>query len=131
VKNYPLIRKTWEHILAHPEEHDQHTWGLATACGTTMCFAGQAVVLNGDEPIWEVFPPDTIMNSSRSDEQQMVSVRLKKDGSRYAVSDAAAIVLGLDADEAERLFMDCTNIEEVSEVVNEYLAEEANDASVE
>jgi hypothetical protein len=43
--NVPLLRKTLEHIEAHPEEWDQAHW----RCGTVMCFAGTACHLDGGE----------------------------------------------------------------------------------
>lgn len=39
--NIPLLRKTLEHIEAHPEEWKQETW----RCATGMCFAGWAVTI--------------------------------------------------------------------------------------
>jgi hypothetical protein len=43
--NVPLLRKTLEHIEAHPQEWDQAHWH----CGTGMCFAGTACDLDGGE----------------------------------------------------------------------------------
>lgn len=51
--NVPLMLKVLEHITAHPDEHDQHTWATrAPHCGTTYCFAGWAVVLTGHDVKW-------------------------------------------------------------------------------
>lgn len=41
--NVPLLRKTLEHIEAHPREWNQKTW----RCETGFCFAGWAVELTG------------------------------------------------------------------------------------
>jgi hypothetical protein len=120
VKNYPLLRKTLEHIEAHPEEHDQGTWGLETQCGTTMCFAGQAVVLDGLSPIW------TNLIQGPADERQMISV-VMKDGTLHSVYDGAQRILGLSNGEAEALFMDCMTLEDVRVLVAELLAEEGAD----
>lgn len=52
----PLLRKTLEHITAHPEEHQQGVWGarfLMTACGTAFCLAGHAVQFAGHEIEWD------------------------------------------------------------------------------
>lgn len=52
----PLLRKTLEHITAHPEEHQQGVWGerfLDTACGTAFCLAGHAVQFAGHEIEWD------------------------------------------------------------------------------
>jgi hypothetical protein len=43
--NVPLLRKTLEHIEAHPQEWYQNTW----RCDTAMCFAGTACHLDGGE----------------------------------------------------------------------------------
>lgn len=63
--NLPLLRKVLDHIDAHPEEHDQVTWGFeyrwpsaqflieehlrAGKCGTAMCIAGWAVSLGAPQ----------------------------------------------------------------------------------
>ncbi len=41
--NVPLLRKTLDHIKAHPNELRQEFW----RCDTGMCFAGWAVTLAG------------------------------------------------------------------------------------
>lgn len=50
--NVPLLRKSLEHIDAHPEEHDQRHWAQRTPCGTKLCLAGTAVVLSGYDIRW-------------------------------------------------------------------------------
>jgi len=38
-----------DHIITHPELHDQSLWlGKATECGTVACFAGRVVLQAGD-----------------------------------------------------------------------------------
>ncbi len=113
MKNYPLLRKTWEHIEAHPEEHDQDHWGRTTPCGTTMCFAGQAVVLGGLKPIWETVDGAEEMTGAEFE-----------NGIQLHVWDAAEKILGLSPGESDRLFMDCNNLEDVRQVIGEYLDEE-------
>lgn len=53
----PLMIKTLAHIRNNPELFDMSTWGESAGegqqCGTTACFAGHAVVLNGDVPLWQ------------------------------------------------------------------------------
>lgn len=57
--NVPLLRKTLEHITAHPEEHSQAAWAQrsyrdqGTLCGTTYCLAGHAVQFAGYDIDWE------------------------------------------------------------------------------
>jgi hypothetical protein len=51
--NVELLRKTLEHITAHPEEHDQTQWAVKTdGCGTAYCLAGHAVQLAGHTIRW-------------------------------------------------------------------------------
>lgn len=51
--NVPLLRKTLEHITAHPTEWNQEYWGRTfnnerdEVCGTAYCLAGHAVVMTG------------------------------------------------------------------------------------
>jgi hypothetical protein len=42
-KNWPLLWKVYDHIVAHPEEWNQSFYANRTSCGTTFCFAGHAV----------------------------------------------------------------------------------------
>ncbi len=47
--NVPLLRKTLEHITAHPEEHDQGSWArYSPSCGTKGCLAYHAASMEGD-----------------------------------------------------------------------------------
>lgn len=43
--NTELMIKVRDHIVAHPEQHDQATWAEKTECGTTACVAGWALIL--------------------------------------------------------------------------------------
>ena len=64
----PRSRKALEHLLAHPEEHNQQNFGRRTWCKTTMCIAGTVILqdavaaeqvsweeLNGDDGVWFQF----------------------------------------------------------------------------
>lgn len=47
-----LLSKVFDHITAHPDEHNQAEWAVltnASSCGTAMCIAGHAVVMAGHE----------------------------------------------------------------------------------
>lgn len=120
MKNYPLLRKTMEHIEAHPEEHDQRYWGLQTPCGTTMCFAGHAVVLAGLTPVWN--KDDRYFLA----EGEMIAA-IDEEGTRWSVQVGAARALGLGPDEADELFQECGDLNAVRRVVGAYLAEEGAD----
>lgn len=52
--NMELLKKVRDHIVAHPEEHNQGTWGEKVGCGTVACAAGWTVLL-GDERVRKVF----------------------------------------------------------------------------
>jgi len=52
--NQELAKKVLDHILAHPEEHDQSTWGIKAECGTVACIAGWTCILAGQEE-WQRF----------------------------------------------------------------------------
>jgi hypothetical protein len=114
MKNYPLLRKTMEHIEAHPEEHDQDYWGLMTACGTVMCFAGHAAVFDGATPIWAQTPSDRY--------PEMDAVR-GVDGP-VRVEQYAGRALGLTEKEADDLFWGADDIDDVRKIVAKFLAEE-------
>lgn len=44
-RNVELLEKTITFIADHPEQHEQDVW--ISECGTTACFAGWALRLNG------------------------------------------------------------------------------------
>lgn len=47
-----FARKVLDHLVAHPEEHNQNSFGsYAPGCGTTMCIAGTACVMDPDTKI--------------------------------------------------------------------------------
>ncbi|AER47527.1 hypothetical protein CL96_gp101 [Mycobacterium phage Firecracker] len=85
----------------HPDNHDQDTWGYRgdTECGTTMCIAGTACVVD----------PNTEVRWLGLSMHNMVQVR----GARTttAIEIRAADLLGLDEEQAARLFFDANNKE--------------------
>lgn len=99
--NIPLLRKVMDHITAHPEEHDQTTWGQRRHCGTTFCVAGWAVQFAGHEIVW---PSD--------DEAEFV-----EDG--QAIADVAETALGLTPWQAEQLFHQSFGLPQVWDAVEE------------
>jgi hypothetical protein len=50
--NAELAYKVLDHIDAYPEQWDQGTYIGKVECGTVACFAGWAVLLSGDEPVF-------------------------------------------------------------------------------
>lgn len=94
--NVPLLRKTLEHITAHPEEHSQAAWAekdQRTLCGTTYCLAGHAVQFAGYEIDWEtpIYSADCVVGGE--------SIEL-----------AAQRELGLTDPQARRMFNFRTNL---------------------
>lgn len=49
-ESIPVVRKAWEHIVAHPEEHDQMVIFRRTPgeCGSAACLAGWISYFSGD-----------------------------------------------------------------------------------
>jgi hypothetical protein len=58
IRGKELAAKVLEHVIRHPERHNQKTWvdnreqanPSVSDCGTTACLAGWAVLLNADDP---------------------------------------------------------------------------------
>ena len=50
--NVDLMLAVREQITSHPETHYQGDWARRTECGTTLCIAGWACVLSGQELRW-------------------------------------------------------------------------------
>lgn len=93
--NIYLLEKTLTYIQSHPEEHEQSDWGRVTPCGTTMCFAGHAAELAGEEVAWE----KNLLGYG-------YTYRMK-DG--RDIQDRAAELLGLNKDEEYYLFINSSN----------------------
>jgi hypothetical protein len=105
-----VLRKTLEHVLAHPAGYDQSTWGrrdVDGACGTTHCVAGHvAVTVVGATPVW----------SGRSIE----GVIDPATGRRVDVPWFAAARVGLDVGRASRLFYGGASLRRVVELAYLY-----------
>lgn len=94
-----------DHVLAHPESHDQGVWITQTpACGTTACLAGWTCRLAGD--MLHVLPPE----QAESDEFDYVLV----DGVVRTIPERAAELLGLEYHIAVPIFMSATEDEAVA-----------------
>lgn len=95
--NAPLLLKTLHHIEAHPEEWVQETWH----CGTTACYAGHAVIIDGGE--W--YPHGSALLIARDDDPAE-DVWHDPCGSTSVIQVAhrARHILGLTHEQAVRLF---------------------------
>lgn len=107
---------TW--ALDHPREHDQRTWGTRTACGTTVCIAGRAIITYAPEGAWG-WTDDGGWNSY---------AELIAEGpgewvqTTHGVQALAADLLGLPEADAEWLFM-AADIQGVIEVRDQLAAD--------
>jgi hypothetical protein len=108
--NVALHRKTLEHIAAHPEEHDQHTWIERTDCGTTMCYAGTALALEGYKFKFELNDLGVSVPSGEVCDPQT--------GAVYEIGDQAAVILGLTDKQANTLFYNMGGLPELYAIVN-------------
>lgn len=51
--NEPLLFAALVDLTMHPEKHDQHIYLRRNECGTTMCLAGDIMVLTGHAVAWD------------------------------------------------------------------------------
>lgn len=87
--NVDLLRATMDAVLAHPDLHEQKAWAVKRSCGTAMCFAGWACVLEGME--LDALELANWLTTSITDEGEHIG-------------DAATRLLGLDPATADALF---------------------------
>jgi hypothetical protein len=99
--NIPLLRKTLDHIKAHPQEWDQQTWH----CGTAMCFAGHAAMLDGGAE-W-LHPSDMCEHVADAE------------GRVTSVATYARRALGLDECQAATLFAPDNDLDDLEEIIGE------------
>jgi hypothetical protein len=97
--NIPLLRKTLEHITTDPGLWDQACWASRSACGTTCCLAGHAVILAGGQLDFESH------SAMRVDADHTETGHgYGRDGRHGPIEHLAQAELGLDTDQAARLF---------------------------
>lgn len=106
--NVPLLRKTLEHIEAHPEEHNQRVWAVRTSCGTAACLAGWVVQLAGRDLDWVDGVCGPFATHVQVDEET-VSIRAM-----------AMMELGLDGTRANILFDSDNSRAQLWGLANEY-----------
>jgi hypothetical protein len=107
------LKGTLEFIEAHPEQWNQEMWGVANCanCTTSYCFAGWACVLAGDDDFrWE---------KAWGENEGRETVRELADGE--SVKTAAARILGLDWEQASRLFDEHNTLPELRRIVKELI----------
>jgi len=118
--NVPLLRKTLEHIEAHPEEWNQEYW----RCGTTMCFAGTACHLDGGEWVTESAQSTQDLDGLHNGEFVMRRDGEERDqrwGHEAYVHCAtrAQRVLGITPGAADKLFDEENTLDDLRRLVGE------------
>lgn len=117
VPNAPLLWKTLDHVVAHPEELDSRIW----LCGTTGCFAGHASLIDGGQllagreyaVVLRAVPEDDPADVMLIDGTRVVSVR-----------NRARRILGLSRPDASRLFKGSNTLDDLRRIVGELCEDE-------
>lgn len=100
----PYARKVLEHLVAHPEEHEQTYWGYrGSACGTKACIAGTTVLMDSQT---------TVLWSHNGDLAGSVGVNNQYMG----LADRAAQLLGLNREDAHNLFYNGSNSDALAQL---------------
>lgn len=119
--NVGKIEAVMDYILTHPEEHDQSKWAAKSeGCGTTMCFAGTAVMLAGHRLMWEECRLDP--NGFFADYCVLPSEHpcVSWWGDGFApIADIAAYELELNWEERHALFHDSKSLDDLERVVKD------------
>lgn len=118
--NTELLKRTLNHIEAHPEEWDQEYWARRTLCGTSYCFAGTAVVLSGLPLAWR----DVDADDYGVDADELAHNVIDEGEVGDSIATAARDLLELTADQADRLFYPGNSIEKLRDLVAELTAAE-------
>jgi hypothetical protein len=124
ILNLPRLKQVRDHVVAHPDQHDQGEWFIdingyekpcviGSECGTAACVAGWTVLLNGDQPIKMAFPDHGYTSAS--------SVALIN-GGVMDIDDRAQQILGLTDDQAQELFYDISTPQRAVDYLNDLIA---------
>lgn len=87
-------------VLANPEKHNQRHWASRSgegSCGTTMCLAGTAVHLAGEQIDW-------LSAVEEEDEDGTIILVASRTRKGHFIETVAAKWLGLNIDEEGALF---------------------------
>lgn len=117
--NWERVNEVVSHLRAHPEEHDQGTFGRRMACGTTACMAGRTCLMYAPEKVfWYAFAD---------------SVVLQTDGDRPEDRDPAWLaceLLDLSPQDANLLFFSCSSLEEIETCLAQMSKREEHEQAV-
>lgn len=147
-KNWPLILKVRDHILFHPEEHDQTDWiklvglvettdrdGVVTRqavsrhtvfpneCGTAACVAGWAAIFHGAE-----IPKSHVGSSwfvdKNTGKMAVIDGGLSGFANAVPIGEYAQRALGLTTTEAYDLFSPTLTREGIFEIIDGWYTED-------
>lgn len=93
-------------IKAHPEQHNQKFWAKKTECGTSYCFAGWAVVLEGGYEI-----------DLASRGPDGVKFAVTSSGRTRHICGIAKDILGLNMTDAMTLFHQANTVDDLERMV--------------
>lgn len=115
--NKDLLRKTLSYIEEHPSEWDQQRW----VCDTVACFAGRACLLSDYEPC--EFSGQLIVAHKGDDPDDLETGWVRRGGQMYSVESAARNLLGLDEQQADKLFAMDNDLDDLREIVSDLCSE--------
>lgn len=98
-----LVHHVRNHIGDNRDQWDQQCWSESTACGTTFCFAGFAVIASGGEMVYR--------------DCGIAGTCVDANGVDQVIETYAAELLGLDEDQACRLFFSPTDIHYLDAII--------------
>lgn len=128
------LRRTLEHVLAHPEEYRQHLWGYryargeprhdamsSSACRTVFCLAGHvAVTVAGATPVWSDREGDDVGRGSGVGYLHWVVPPDADPRTREDVQEYARRVLGLTSLQSTHLFRGGNSLRRAAELAFYY-----------
>lgn len=109
--NVEKLEAVLDYIRTHPEEYNQTVWADRGSCGTTLCFAGTAVVLSGYKILWDETTTDAYLCQ-----------RGPEDGH---IAEVAADELELSDVQASNLFLNAVSFDDVERTVKDIINEQA------
>jgi len=108
--NVEKLEAVLDYIRSYPEEHNQSAWAEKGACGTTLCFAGTAVVLSGYEIVWQADGHDAYM--------------CQRGLETGHIAEVAADELQLSNAQAKDLFLGAFSFDDVERAVKDIINEQ-------
>lgn len=119
--NVELAESLLERLREHPEEHDQSLWGwkgknVDGGCRTLMCAAGTVCFLTGADIIWEPQANGTMIADFIHSHTLPTHARDGKLEQTY-IPHAARELLGLTQAQADDLFYNADNLEDVEQIL--------------